>query len=78
MKMLLVDHDTESVEVVSLALKMGWPDAVILVAAHGEQGLELAARESPDLVLFDMSLPDIGGYDFLSVSPSFPASRCWP
>jgi two-component system, cell cycle response regulator DivK len=34
---------------------------VILQADHAAQGLELARREQPDLVLMDIQLPDLDG-----------------
>ncbi len=33
----------------------------LLDAGTGEQGLEVAARERPDLILVDLGLPDIDG-----------------
>jgi CheY-like chemotaxis protein len=35
----------------------------ILVATDGEQGVELARTSSPDLVLMDMSLPGLDGWE---------------
>jgi two-component system, cell cycle response regulator DivK len=35
----------------------------LVIAADGAQGLELAERERPDLVLLDMSLPVIDGWE---------------
>jgi CheY-like chemotaxis protein len=34
----------------------------VLVACDAKEGLELATRESPDLILMDMRLPDLDGW----------------
>jgi CheY-like chemotaxis protein len=38
-------------------------DYEILTAADGEEGLRLAERERPDLILMDLSLPVIDGWE---------------
>ena len=35
----------------------------VTVAVDGRQGLEMAAGEIPDLILMDMSLPEIDGWE---------------
>lgn len=35
----------------------------VVVATTGHEGIELAAAEKPDLVLLDVMLPDLGGFD---------------
>lgn len=35
----------------------------VLIAADGEQGLAMAATEKPDLILMDMSLPGLDGWE---------------
>ena len=35
----------------------------VLTAADGAEGLQLAAREHPDLILMDLSLPVIDGWE---------------
>ena len=35
----------------------------LLVAVDGQQAIEIATRERPDLILMDMGLPKISGYD---------------
>ena len=54
-RILLVDDDPEIVESLSYALKsQGYR---ILVARDGNQGLAMAEREDPDLVILDLRLP---------------------
>lgn len=35
----------------------------VVEAVNGQQGLEMAAAEKPDLILLDMQLPVLSGYD---------------
>lgn len=35
----------------------------VLTAADGQQGLDLALAEQPDLVLMDLSLPEVDGWE---------------
>jgi PAS domain S-box-containing protein len=41
------------------------PNVVLRVAADGASGVALALRDRPDLVLVDMQLPDIDGFEVL-------------
>jgi CheY-like chemotaxis protein len=53
-------------------------DLEVLVAASGAQGVELAARELPDLVLMDLYLPGMDGFEAARQIKSAPASRRIP
>ncbi len=63
MKVLIVDDEPDIREVISIAFNLRWPDAVMLAAGNGNQGLELALVEKPDVILLDLSLPDISGFE---------------
>jgi PAS domain S-box-containing protein len=41
------------------------PDWTLLVATDGQQGLQLAQKHQPDLLLIDMNLPDMNGLELL-------------
>jgi len=59
-RILLVDDDPEIVESMKLALETkGYH---ILVARDGNQGLAMAEREDPDLVILDMMMPRRSGF----------------
>lgn len=50
----------------------------ILEAEDGLAGIELALREQPDLILLDINLPGIDGYEVGVALRSFPALRSTP
>jgi DNA-binding response OmpR family regulator len=57
---LIVDDDREIVEALRVALEaLGFR---ILVARDGNQGLAMAERENPDLVILDMMMPKRSGF----------------
>ena len=66
MNILVIEDDLEIFEVVSLSLDMRWPDANVMNAATGELGLQLARTEEPDIVILDIGLPDIDGFEVCS------------
>jgi DNA-binding response OmpR family regulator len=59
-RILLVDDDREIIESMRLALEAeGYQ---VLIARDGNQGLALAEREDPDLVILDMMMPKRSGF----------------
>jgi DNA-binding response OmpR family regulator len=59
-RVLLVDDDHEIVESVRYALEANGYE--VLVARDGNQGLAMAEREDPDLVILDMMMPKRSGF----------------
>ena len=59
-RILLVDDDAEIVESLRFALSNRGYE--ILVARDGNQGLAMAQRETPDLVILDMMMPKRSGF----------------
>jgi DNA-binding response OmpR family regulator len=59
-RILLVDDDYEIVESMRIALEAHHYE--ILVARDGNQGLVMAERENPDLVILDMMMPKRSGF----------------
>jgi two-component system, cell cycle response regulator DivK len=47
----------------------------VLVAVDGEGGLDMATRESPALILMDMSLPGLDGWEATRRIKADPATR---
>ncbi len=60
-KILIVDDDVDTLRLVGLMLqKQGYQ---IVAAPNGQQGLELAFAEIPQLVLLDVMMPGMDGYE---------------
>lgn len=59
-RILLVDDDREIIESMRIALESAGYE--ILIARDGNQGLALAEREDPDLIVLDMMMPKRSGY----------------
>jgi DNA-binding response OmpR family regulator len=62
MRVLVIDDEPDIVEVVSLTFTLRWPDSELIHAASGTQGLDYARRDAPEMVILDIGLPDIDGF----------------
>ena len=60
-KILIIDDDLDTLRLVGLMLqKQGYE---IVAANNGEQGLQKVEEEDPDLILLDVMMPDMDGYE---------------
>lgn len=63
--LLIVDDDTESCsEIRSMIENSAYSYLSILECATAERALHVVKQEQPNLVVFDISLPDMNGVDF--------------
>jgi two-component system response regulator VicR len=65
LKILIIEDDQQIVEAITLAFQIRWPEAKLVSTQQGEKGIELVENEKPDIVILDLGLPDINGYDVL-------------
>ena len=65
MKVLVIEDDPGIIEVVSLCFQLRWSGTTVVSASTGNKGLELVETESPDVVILDIGLPDVDGYQIL-------------
>jgi diguanylate cyclase (GGDEF)-like protein len=61
MKILIIDDSADALDVAKVRLAKEGLD--ILCAEGGVAGLEVARRENPDLILLDLDMPDMSGFD---------------
>ncbi|MCL5960314.1 MAG: response regulator transcription factor [Chloroflexi bacterium] len=65
MKILVVDDAPEVIEAVTVSFNLQWRETDVIGAYAGEEALDLVERESPDLVLLDIAMPGMDGYETL-------------
>lgn len=71
MKILAIEDDQNIVESLNLILHMRWPEAELFSTRLGEEGLNLLDTLRPDIVILDLGLPDISGFDVLQQMRTF-------
>jgi CheY-like chemotaxis protein/MinD-like ATPase involved in chromosome partitioning or flagellar assembly len=75
-KILIVDDDVETLRLVGLMLqRQGYQ---IAAANHGTQALTMATNESPDLIVLDVMMPDMDGYQVTRKIRSDPETSTIP
>ena len=60
-RILVVDDNADNVEIIATRLRFRGYD--IVEAVNGEQALNSVKEDAPDLILLDVMLPDIDGYE---------------
>ena len=60
-RILLVEDEPDLIKLTVFRLEKA--EYEVIVAADGKQGLEIAEKERPDLILLDLGLPVIDGYE---------------
>jgi CheY-like chemotaxis protein len=76
MKRVLIVEDVEFNR--DLLVQLLEEDYELLTAMNGAAGIELAERECPDLILMDLSLPGIDGWEATRRIKANPALRHIP
>lgn len=69
-KILLVEDDEDNYDMLTRRLE-GEGYAVAL-AVNGEEAVDMAASEHPDLILMDINLPGLDGYEATRQIRTFP------
>ena len=73
--LLIVDDDILTIELVENIMGS---DFSVLFALNGEQGLEIAVAERPDVILMDVMMPGMDGFEVCSRLKSDPRTRHIP
>lgn len=76
-KILLVD-DSQVVIMNEKMLLRHLGDFEVVTACNGRQGVEMAQAELPDLILLDVVMPEMNGFDACRAIRSDPATRHIP
>ena len=63
MKVLVVDDDARVRDALEIGITLQWEDVSVLSAADGETGLDLFFNAEPDIVLLDVNMPRMNGFE---------------
>lgn len=69
-KILVVDDDRQTRQLYAALLTPF--QHCVMEAADGREGLELVQKENPDLIISDILMPTMNGYDFVSAVRKIP------
>ena len=62
-RILVVDDEPDLVDTIQCRLECSKCD--VIIASNGEEGLEKAENENPDLILLDTNMPVMNGHEML-------------
>lgn len=75
-RLAYIEDETEMIDLVSLIL--GRRGYTVMGAKGGREGLDLIRKELPDLVLLDLMMPDLDGWDVYHQIKSEELTRAIP
>jgi CheY-like chemotaxis protein len=76
LKVLVVDDDPKAVELIAVRV-LGLASSV-LRAYGGQEAIDAARREMPDLIVLDLMMPDVSGFDVVAALLEDPATASIP
>ncbi|NVO09163.1 MAG: response regulator [Bacteroidales bacterium] len=62
-KILTIDDNQDNLISLNALIKEAFPNAIVFNALNGEKGIEIAATEDPDVILLDIVMPNMDGFD---------------
>jgi len=65
MKVLVIDDDPRVRDALEVGIQLQWQDAHVICAENGEAGIDRFFTEEPDIVLIDVTMPRMSGYEVL-------------
>ncbi len=75
-KILYVDDDEDNVYMLNRRLKREGFD--VIIAMDGKLGVEMAASDRPDLILMDLNLPRLDGWEAIRRLKAAPETKAIP
>ncbi|MFL6797992.1 MAG: response regulator [Xanthobacteraceae bacterium] len=76
-KVLYVEDNDDNVYMLKMRLEL-LGDIEVLTAEDGEKGCEAAAKERPDIILMDLEMPNVDGWEATQRLKSNPDTRAIP
>jgi CheY-like chemotaxis protein len=76
-RLLYVDDNEDNVYMLQMRLEL-LGDFEVVTAANGEEGCQMAGAERPDIILMDLEMPVLNGWEAIHRLKSDPATRNIP
>jgi len=77
-RILLIDDNPDNLELLSDLIQHAFPGHTSLIANSGVKGLALAASEDPDVILLDVVMPGMNGFEVCQKLKSDPKTSLIP
>jgi DNA-binding response OmpR family regulator len=65
LKVLVIEDEKSIIDAIKVAFEFRWPGVELIGSTTGKKGVQLVKAESPDIVILDLNLPDISGFNVL-------------
>jgi len=75
-KILVVDDEVNITQI--LEFSIGAEGYEVITAANGEEAIDKARREQPDLIILDVMMPKIDGYEACRILKANPLTKSIP
>lgn len=71
MRIVIIEDDEEIIKILKITFRIRWPTARLFGATNGSDGIRIVEEEAPDLVILDLGLPDMDGFEVLEQIRAF-------
>jgi PAS domain S-box-containing protein len=75
---LIIDDNPMNLNVVKELVLIDFPEAKVLLADGGNEGLDLAIKNDPDVILLDIRMPEMNGFEVCGKIRANPATKDIP
>ena len=75
-KLLLIEDNEQNRDALARRLQRRGYD--VIMAVDGQQGIAMAQSELPDLILMDLNLPDVDGWEATQIIKKTPKTQAIP
>ena len=77
-KILAIDDNNDNLISLKAIIQDAFPDSIMFTALNGPRGIELALAKDPDVILLDILMPDIDGFEVCRLLKEDPLVRDIP
>lgn len=75
-RILIVDDNRDNMELIRFLVEQSGHQ--VITARHGKEGLQLAQEQRPDLILLDLAMPELDGWEVARELKAEPLTRDIP